>query len=173
MIMNDMSYDEIREMLGQTALVAKSNTESTAVVLKRLEAQETLINGISKTVDSLNSNMGVMNDRMDKFEYQIEITTTQVEDIKRNARRRVYEILGGDDYEHEKYYRTFIGRLYSDTRKFAGLGSKIDRTRKGDYQRCMDYIEGWTPTGGSKNLKDEIDKKAKARKKAKKNGYVA
>ena len=83
------------------------------------------------------------------------------------------DILGNDELEHKKYFRTFIQRLYTDCRKYAGLGSKIARTKKGDYQRCIDYIEAWNPSCGCVALREKADKNAKARLKARELGYAA
>lgn len=136
------------------------------------------INGISKqmgviatSVDSLRTDVSDLTGRMDLLEQKEEITTTQTEEIRNAACKRIYEILGNDKVEHEKYYKTFIKRLYSNTRHEAGLGSSIARTRKCDYQRCIDYIEAWIPSQGKAALKEEIDKKAKARKIARELGY--
>ena len=67
----------------------------------------------------------------------------------------------------------FNQRLYTDCRKYAGLGSKIARTKKGDYQRCIDYIEAWNPSCGCVALREKADKNAKARLKARELGYAA
>lgn len=53
----------------------------------------------------------------------------------------------------------------------AGLGSKIARTKKGDFQRCIDYIESWIPSCGCAELRNKADKKAEARRKARELGY--
>lgn len=139
----------------------------------------TNVNGISRqmgiiatTVDTLCTDVGDLTGRMDVLEQKEEITTTQTEEIKNAACRRVYEILGDGKITHEKYYRTFIRRLYGDTRHYAGLGSSIPRTRKCDYQRCIDYIEAWIPTKGCAGLKEEIDEKAKAKRIARELGYI-
>lgn len=136
------------------------------------------VNGISKqmgiiatAVDTLRTDMGDLTGRMDVLEQKEEITTTQTEEIRNSACKRIYEILGDEKVTHEKYFRTFIKRLYSDTRHEAGLGSSIARTRKCDYQRCVDYIEAWIPSKGCAALKEEIDEKAKARKLAREQGY--
>lgn len=73
--------------------------------------------------------------------------------------------------EQEKYFKIFIQRLCKDTRKNAGLGSKISRTHKRDYQRCIDHIEAWIPSCGCAELRAKADANAKARLEAKKLGY--
>ena len=100
------------------------------------------------------------------------MTTTQQETIVELAQRRVSEIIGNDPLERKKYFKIFIQRLYKDTRQNAGLGSKIARTRKGDFQRCIDYIEAWIPSCGCAELRAKADANAKARLDAKALGYT-
>lgn len=64
-----------------------------------------------------------------------------------------------------------IFNFQTRSRKYAGLGSKISRTRKGDFQRCINYIEAWIPSCGCAKLKSEADEKAEAKRKAKSLGY--
>lgn len=52
-----------------------------------------------------------------------------------------------------------------------GLGSKIDRTRKHNFQRVMNYLESWYPKYGISELMQTANKRAAARKKAKEEGY--
>ena len=86
--------------------------------------------------------------------------------------KRVLEIIGDDSLEVQKYFRIFVQRLYKETRQNAGLGSKISRTKKCDYQRCINYIEAWIPSCGCSALRAKADSNAKARLEAKKLGYV-
>ena len=88
------------------------------------------------------------------------------------ARKRVLEIIGDDPLEAQKYLRIFIQRLYKETRQSAGLGSKVARTTKCDYQRCIDYIEAWIPSCGCASLRAKADANAKARLEARKLGYT-
>lgn len=138
------------------------------------------VNGISKqmgiiatAVDAMRTDIGSLTERMDYLELNEEITTTQQETIIELARKRVLEIIGDDPLEVKKYFKIFIQRLYKDARQSAGLGSKIARTKKCDYQRCIDYIEAWIPSCGCAALRAKADANAKARLEAKKLGYVA
>lgn len=160
------------------------NTTSENIDLKQIEnivGQTAMnVNGISKqmgiiatAVDSMRTDIGGLKDRMDYLELNEEITTTQQETIIELARKRVLEIIGDDPLEVKKYFKIFIQRLYKDTRQNAGLGSKIARTKKCDYQRCIDYIEAWIPSCGCAELRAKADANAKARLEAKKLGYVA
>lgn len=167
------TYEDILNLIGKTAEIANANTENTAVVLAKLNAQETLLKGLSNTVDDIGNNVTKLGDRIDQLEQNEEITTTQQEVINELARKRVLEIIGDDPLEVQKYLRIFIQRLYKETRQNAGLGSKIARTKKCDYQRCIDYIEAWIPSCGCASLRAKADANAKARLEAKKLGYVA
>lgn len=51
------------------------------------------------------------------------------------------------------------------------MGSRIEETCKGDYQRVMNYVEAWNPSCGVVTLKQIIDDKAEARRMAKEKGY--
>ena len=169
----ERTYEEIMELVGKTAEIATTNTENTAVVLAKLKAQETLLNGLSNTVTGIDTRIGELSDDIEQLKMNEEITTTQQETIIEFARKRVLEIIGDDPLEVKKYFKIFIQRLYKDTRQNAGLGSKIARTKKCDYQRCIDYIEAWIPSCGCAELRAKADANAKARLEAKKLGYIA
>lgn len=169
----ERTYEEIMELVGKTAEIATTNTENTAVVLAKLQAQETLLNGLSNTVSGINTRIGELGNDIEQLKMNEEITTTQQEIINELARKRVLEIIGDDPLEIQKYLRIFIQRFYKETRQNAGLGSKIARTKKCDYQRCIDYIEAWIPSCGCAELRAKADANAKARLEAKKLGYVA
>ena len=165
------SYEEIMELVGKTAEIATANTESTAVVLAKLQAQEQLLNGLSNTVTGIDTRIGELGDDIEQLKMNEEITTTQQENINELARKRVLEIIGDDPLEIQKYLRIFIQRLYKETRQNAGLGSKVARTKKCDYQRCVDYIEAWIPSCGCASLRAKADANAKARLEARKLEY--
>lgn len=167
----ERTYEEIMEALGKATTIAVSNTENTAVILDKLNAQERLIGGLSNTVNDIGKDVGRLGTEIDKLKLNEEVTTTQQETIIEAARKRVCEILGSDEFEQKKYFKIFVQKLYGDTRKNAGLGSKIARTRKGDFQRCIDYIESWIPSCGCAELRNRADKRAEARRKAKELGY--
>lgn len=128
---------------------------------------------VASAVNTLTEDVSTMKDDIFQLKENEEITTTQQETINELARKRVLEIIGNDPLEVQKYLRIFIQRLYKETRQNAGLGSKIARTKKCDYQRCVDYIEAWIPSCGCAELRAKADANAKARLEAKKLGYVA
>ena len=169
----ERTYEEIMELVGKTAEIATANTESTAVILTKLHAQEQLLNGLSKTVTGIDTRIGELGDDIEQLKMNEEITTTQQENINELARKRVLEIIGDDPLEVQKYLRIFIQKLYKETRQNVGLGSKVARTKKCDYQRCVDYIEAWIPSCGCASLRAKADANAKARLEARKLGYTA
>ena len=121
----------------------------------------------------LTDDVNTMKEDIIQLKENEEITTTQQEMIIELARKRVIIIIGDDPLEIKKYFKIFIQRLYKDTRQNAGLGSKIARTKKCDYQRCVDYIEAWLPRCGCAELRAKADANAKARLEARKLGYVS
>ena len=155
---DNIDLKQIENIVGQTAMNVNGNSKQMGI--------------IATAVDSMRTDIGGLKDRMDYLELNEEITTTQQETIIELARKRVLEIIGDDPLEVKKYFKIFIQRLYKDTRQNAGLGSKIARTKKCDYQRCIDYIEAWIPSCGCAELRAKADANAKARLEAKKLGYI-
>ena len=145
-------------------------TGQTAMNLNNMSKQ---LGVVASAVNSLTDDVSTIKDDIFQLKMNEEITTTQQEAIVELARKRVLEIIGDDPLEVKKYFKIFIQRLYKDTRQNAGLGSKIARTKKCDYQRCIDYIEAWIPSCGCAELRAKADANAKARLEAKKLGYVA
>lgn len=127
--------------------------------------------GIKDEMIITKNDIAKLSDRMFTIEQNEEITSDQCDTITASTKTRITQILGSDELVRAKYYKLFSSRLYSDARKYAGLGSRIARTKKRDFQRILDFIESWNPDGGSVNLKAYGDKLAKARVKARKMGY--
>ncbi len=159
----------IEKVLEQTAELVQSNTQNTALILNKISTQDRLINGLSKSVANISDTVLSLSDDINQLKYNEEITTFQNESLTSAAQKRICEILGNSTEERAKYFRTFIRKLYSDMRKNAGLGSKISRTPKRNYDRCMDYIYAWYPD--VKELKSRADSAALARTTAKEKGY--
>jgi len=157
--------------LKQTAEISKTNAESTSNILVAIDSTNQQLGIVTKKVTSIEDSVGNLTGRMTNIEQNEEVTTTQAENIRAASCKRIYEILGEDKIDHNKYFRTFIKRMYGDARRFAGLGSSIARTHKREYQRILEFIEGWNPSGGSYKLKSEIDEKAKAKLVARTQGY--
>ena len=95
-------------------------------------------------------------------------------DSREQAKRAVMagEILGENALDRKKYFNTFIKNLYKDARKYGVLGSKITTTKKGNFQRCIDFAESWVPSCGCATLKERADRNATANREAKKLGYI-
>ena len=142
-------------------------TGQTAMNLNNMSKQ---LGIVASAVNSLTDDVSTIKDDIFQLKINEEITTTQQETIIELARKRVLEIIGDDPIEVKKYFKIFIQRLYKDTRQNAGLGSKIARTKKCDYQRCVDYIEAWIPSCGCAELRAKADANVKARLEAKKLG---
>jgi len=169
---NDVfGFDSLIKALKQSAELTKSNAESTAAILIDLKNTKSMLGGVATTVKDIGDNVSNLNDRMYNIEQNEEITTEQNENITSSVRRRIFEIIGNDELDLHKYYRIFAQRLYSNARRNGGMGSKVSRTKKRDYQKVIDFIEAWTPSGGCAKLKMEADIKAEARRVAKQQGY--
>lgn len=169
----ERTYNEIMELVGKTAEIASKNTKETSIILTELKNQKVLLNGLANSVTDIDSRMAVLGNDIEQLKLNEEITTEQSETVRRCAEKRVVEIIGDNALDRQKYFKIFIRKLYSDTKKNAGLGSKIDKTKKGNFQRCIDYIEAWIPSCGCTALKTRADENAKARREAKNLGYVA
>ena len=154
----NFDMQQLMNITGQTAMNINNMSRQLGVV--------------ASAVNTLTDDVNSMKDDITQLKMNEEITTTQQETINASAKRRVLEIIGNDPLEVQKYMKIFIQKLYADTRQEAGLGSKIARTRKCDYQRCIDYIEAWTPSCGCAALRSRADANAKARLEAKKLGYI-
>ena len=165
------TYEDVMELVGKVAEVSAENTQSTAIILAKLEQQGTLLTGLSKTVATVKDDVTTLSNDMEQLKLNEEVTTTQQETILEVAKKRICEIIGDDELEQKKYFKIFIQNLYKDTRENAGLGSKISRTRKGDFQRCIDYIEAWIPSCGCAKLRAKADRNAEVRRKARELGY--
>lgn len=166
------SYDEIMEVLSRTVAINYDTSKNIEFLRNRMEQSEKLLGGLSNKVTDIEQDVSGLNDKVFQLEQNEEITTAQSGTIRKCAQKRIIDILGDDPYERQKYFKTFIQRLYGDTRKHAGLGSQIDRTKKCDFQRCLDYIESWNPSCGSTELRAQADANAEARLKARENGYL-
>ena len=147
----------IVNLIGSNALTTNQLSKQMGVVITNIDELRSDMNGVKNDIEEL--------------KYNTEVTSEQAKKINSLARKRVFEILGEDGCEIAKYYRTFIMRCYHDCRNEAGLGHCISATKKGDYQRVLNYIDAWIPKSGIAHLKNEIDERAKYRREAKNLGY--
>ena len=155
-----MKTNEIMDILGKTAELTKVQSENAAIMMAELSSQRQLLNGLLNQMNNMSGKVDRLNDRMDVLELQEEIKDEQRMQLLNSAKSRVNEIIGDDYIEQSKYFRGFISRLWSDSKQYGGVGSKIATTRKENYQRAINYIEAWIPHGGVSKLKRELDKKA-------------
>lgn len=184
---NNENNEEDKDMENQIIAINSENSDYNIQQLMNMIGNNASITGqIGLNVQNMNKQMGIMASQMnglmddmssvkgdiESLKLNEEVTTTQQETITESAQKRISEILNHNTYEKAKYFRTFIKRLYRDARQSAGLGSKISRTKKGNFQRVIDYIEAWTPKSGCAELKAEIDKKAEVKRQVKELGYV-
>lgn len=165
------SFDQILHAMQLTAQCMGSTEKTTNNMIALIQHNTNDINALQDTVSSIKDKMNTIVDDVTTLKYTSEIDTKQHENITKAAKRRVFALIGYDPLDQKKYFRTFIAKLYSDTKKYANLGPQIAVTHKEDYDNCMNYINTWVPYGGVESLKKIIDRTAKAKRKAKKKGY--
>ena len=165
------SFDQILHAMQLTAQCMGSTEKTTNNMIALIQHNTNDINALQDTVSSIKDKMNTIVDDVTTLKYTSEIDTKQHENITNAAKRRVFTLIGYDPLDQKKYFRTFIAKLYSDTKKYANLGPQIAVTHKEDYDNCMNYINTWVPYGGVESLKKFIDRTAKAKRKAKKKGY--
>ncbi len=140
---NDGNFDmqTLMNITGQNALIVNNLNQQMGIV--------------TSSINSIRSDVGVIRDELDQLKLNEEITTDQAETIIERARSRVVTVLGEYD---KKYFKRFIARLYSDAKKYNGLGSSIYRTHKGNYQMVLNYVEAWMPYEETAEFKNKIDR---------------
>lgn len=168
-------FEGLMKVTAENVSIAKKNALSIASTTENLNQVSnilsTTIPALQQDIVSVTKQVSLINQDIIDLKENEEITTSQNENIQRAARRRVYEILGVKETDHSCYYRVFISRLYSEAKKNAGLGSSISRTRKGDYESVMNFIESWIPSCGISELKSYVDRMAKAKQEMAEKGY--
>lgn len=100
----EMTYEVIMNLVGETAKLAAENTQNTSVLLKRIDDQDRLLGGLSKTVYSISEDVTNISSEIEQLKLNEEVTTTQQETIIEAAKRRVLEILGDDELEKKKIF---------------------------------------------------------------------
>lgn len=155
---DNFDIQQLMNIVGQTSMSVQGVAQQMGIVATK--------------VSNMENDVVYLKDEIEHIKQNEEITTEQVTTITNAAKSRIRQILGEDEFEYAKYSKGFFGRLYTDARNNNGMGSSIAKTRKGNFQNVLNYIEAWNPKGGTRSLKDEIDKKAEANKKAKELGYI-
>lgn len=164
-------FEQILQAMQLTAQCMNSTEKTTNNMIALIQHHSTEINALQDSVNSIEDKMINIVDDITTLKYTSEIDTKQHEKLTSAAKRRVFSLIGYDPLDQKKYFRTFISKLYSDAKRYANLGAQISTTHKEDYEKCLEYINNWTPYGGVDSLKKQIDRTAKAKRKAKKKGY--
>lgn len=74
------------------------------------------------------------------------------------------KIMPESRFIQERYYQSFISKLYSDARKQSKLGVSTDETLRIDFDDVIEYIDAWTPEGyGVDGWKIEADLRRRIR----------
>lgn len=176
--MNENFFDQFSEAMNKTFIMVQANAEAIKAQNTQASMLSSMISNVSKqvcdvsnTVVQMGDSIGNINQEIEQLKLNEEITTTQHEEITRLTRKRIYELLGDDQYDQQKYYKLFSTRLYKDARRDAHLGATIARTHKRYYAEVTNYIANWSPAIGIVELKRYADGVAERRKKAKEEGY--
>lgn len=159
-----LSQEQFQQVLGSIADSMKAISDSQITLNSKINDMDSRFNSLSSSLDSLSS-------RTSTLENDTEITTEQADAITSTAQYRVYEILGDDPVDHQKYFRGFIRRLYSDAHRNAGLAKRIARTPRKSFEEALQYCREWYPDPSAEELKSYIDRVATARQQAKAAGY--
>lgn len=159
-----LSQEQFQQVLGSIADSMKAISDSQITLNSKITDMNSRFDSLSSSLDSLSS-------RTSTLENDTEITTEQADAITSTAQYRVYEILGDDPEDHQKYFRGFIRRLYSDAHRNAGLAKRIARTPRKSFEEALQYCREWYPNPSAEELKSYIDRVATARQQAKAAGY--
>ena len=166
------NFSDVMITLNAALELSKSNTENISTIIGEIKTQRQVIGNLTKSVADIDTAIKQLNDDFENFKLNEEVTDAQATSIRSACERRVCEILGENALERKKYFNIFIKNLYKDARKYGVLGSKIATTKKGNFQRCVDFAESWVPSCGCVALKEKADRNAEANRKAKKLGYL-
>lgn len=166
------NFSDVMITLNAALELSKSNTENISTIIGEIKTQRQVIGNLTKSVADIDTAIKQLNDDFEIFKLNEEVTDAQATSIRSACERRVCEILGENALERKKYFNIFIKNLYKDARKYGVLGSKIATTKKGNFQRCIDFAESWVPSCGCVALKERADRNAEANRKAKELGYL-
>ena len=120
-------------------------------------------------VQKLDTKVNEIEGRMHHYEDSLRITRSQGKQIKRAVIARVSELLGivfeggrvaDESIEVDRRYRGgFISRCYVDAKRNGVMAECYWETPRGDYEKCMEYIEAWYPEvkGGVEGYKEYLD----------------
>ena len=169
----------LMQIVNQSARTAAATSDQLRTVVDLFSGIRRDVSDVAQGVDGLRSDIKQTNDamaeiaeRVQRLEYNEEITYTQQMELKRAANKRVKELLGSNPDDWARYARTFIPRCYAENRG-NGVVIPIAATRKGDYEDALNGIRAWIPDMGVGELKAQADERAAARRRARDQGYDA
>ena len=144
-------------------------------------AMSRTVGNLSKAVDEVKNDVGVIKERMDTIEFKEEITYEQQNAIDSAVSISVYKLLGigtnpskwtvDERTINEKYGKIFRRRLRKEVTNKGHLAYPYRTTHKGNFVDAIKDIEAWTPRNGIAGLMKEADDNALARKIAREQGY--
>lgn len=144
--------------LNELAEIAKSTVLHGQSVERRLGLTEMNITQLLKDVGSHDTQLGEISTKVENLELNYEITDEQSKILQTRIKSRVREFC---EYP-SIYYQTFISDCYSFLKKNYHCGSKLNTTKKRNYDYVMDGIVAWHPDGKAlKARKDKRDIEAK------------
>lgn len=153
--MNDLSTNEVMEMLKLSAMTSQRVSEQMGLITTK--------------VSNLEGKVTVLEDDFQTFKANEKINRSQGKNIKRSVIGRVNTILkirfdGGrvadDCIETDRKYRGgFISRCYNDAKRAGVMAECYWETPKKDYDECLEYINAWVPQvdGGVEKYKEYLD----------------
>ena len=168
MSLEESRLDRIEQMLEKTAIVSKDNASSNAVAIARLNAQDELINGLSRTQERTITRISDLETKVTTMARTTTVTGRKKKAIPIAVKSRVRELLGLEydsngkllpqcisDYNN--YFGSFCRKCYLELAQDGHLGSPHDETIVEDWDIAMNEIEGWRPRMGVKRYKEHLD----------------
>ena len=154
--MNEVAtMEQVLESLKLSAMTSQRVSEQMGLLVSKVNQHE----------DKLQR----LEDRQNYYENNMRITRSQGKQLKRAIQGRVNDLLkirreGGvvapECIETDMKYRGgFIARCYTDAKHSGVMAECYWETPRGDYDKCMEYIEAWVPQvdGGTEKYKEYLD----------------
>lgn len=140
--------DDFNKIMAQTMLNINAVSEQMGIVVTQVKA-------IRADQMETNNRLTDLENRFNHHEETDRVTRDQARRIRAAIHARVNYVLGiefqGGLVKKEclsidkKYRGAFLGRCYSDARKYSSLGSPYSETCQKDYKAVIDYVENWEP----------------------------
>lgn len=136
----------------------------------------------SVKVENIGAKVNAVEQRMNEFENNSELTTQQRNNVRHTVSKQVYKLLElperksdwsrEDRVKAKKYSQLFHQRCYSEVSKKGHLYSPYGTTISQNYIQAIKDIEAWTPSNSVAGLMREADDNAYATRVAKEQGYT-